>query len=101
MSDDLDLKCIGARHRLCLEDRPHRRDRDDDQDQQGNDGPRNLERGVAVHVLRLGLALARPEFHQRDDEHAFDEDEDRRAGPDQEPEQAVDVSIEVRSAMKN
>jgi hypothetical protein len=101
MTHDFDLKGVFTRFCLGLEDRADGGNADDDQDEQRDYGPRDLERGIAVDVFRLGLAGTLPELDQRQDEDRFDEDEDRGSGVDQQLEKMIDVPIDVRASMEN
>jgi hypothetical protein len=101
MPHDLDLQGVGARDGLLLEDRPHRWNPDADQDEERNHRPGNLQRRVAVNVLRLRLARTVPELEEREDQNAFDEDEDGCSGPDQKLEKTIDVAIDVCSLMED
>ena len=67
-----------------IEQRLHRRDTDADQDQRRNDGERNLERRLAMRLLRDDLAaiaeLDHAQEHDTDDDHEHDAgDHERRA----------------------
>ena len=83
------------------ENGPDRRNGDDDQNDERDHGPRDLERGVAVNVFWLGLAWPLAEFDQRPDEDSLDKNEDAGPEPNQEPEEIVDVPIDIRALMKN
>ncbi|MNY23640.1 hypothetical protein D3C86_1573140 [compost metagenome] len=65
------------------------RDRDRNQDDRGDDGPDDLERGVAVDLLGLS-ALARAELHQDEGHGDPDPDEDHGGEPEDEVVDPVD-----------
>src|SRR5512146_1161033 len=60
MSDHLDLQCIRPRLSLRLEDRPDRRNGDDDQNQERDDRPGDFKGSVAVDMLRRRLPRTSP-----------------------------------------
>src|SRR5262245_10616545 len=101
MSDDFDLKRIGARRGLRLHDGLHRGHADHDQDEEGDDGPRDLQRGVAVNVFGLGLSRPGTEPDQRPDQEGLYKKEDRRAGDDEDSEKEVYNPIEVCALVKD
>ena len=59
MADHLDLKRVRNGARLRDEDRTHRGNRDEHENHRRRDGPEDLERRVAVDVLRL-VGVAAP-----------------------------------------
>ena len=58
-----------------LEDGAHRGHRDDRQDQGRNDGPDDLDRGVAVGLVRLGISGLTPEAEDGVEQNPLDQHE--------------------------
>src|SRR4051794_32210303 len=82
---DFVLQAVLTRLCLRLEDETDGRNSNHDQDEKRNDGPRDLQRGVAVYVFRLGLIGPLAELPERPNQDEFHEDEDNRSGNDQQP----------------
>src|SRR5690242_15911818 len=101
MADDLDLQGVAPRLALRAENRAHGWDGDEDEDQRGNDRPRDLEGRVAVHMFRLPRRGTATEAHERVDQYGFDDDEYDRSEPDQDLKEKSDVAIGVCAIVKD
>jgi hypothetical protein len=74
------------------EDAAHRGDRHDGQDHGGQDGPADLEPGVAVELARLAVvALALPKPEDGDEQQGLNDDEHADGQPEHQIPQAVDA----------
>jgi len=92
--DDLDRHGV----RRCLrrfKDAPDRRYRDQRQNDRGNDGPDDFDRGVAVGLLRLGIGRLAPELENRENQRSFDQNEDHHRPLDRRHEDVVDHGGEI------
>ena len=65
------------------------------EDQERNHGPRDFQRRVAVNVLGGRLTWTAAILDQRPDKDGFNEDEDSRAGVNENSEEVVDIPIEI------
>ena len=54
-----------------------------------------------MNVFRLRLAGSLPKLDQREDENAFDKDEDGGTGPDENLEKKRDIPIDVRPLVED
>ena len=77
---DFDGQRVFARNRVGLEDGPDRRNGDGGQDQRGNDRPDDLDRGVAVGLVRLRISGLTPKAENGVEQHALDQHE-HQEGP--------------------
>ena len=97
MADDLDpqraLGCVAR----GLENRAHRGNGDEHEDQRRRERPANLERRVAVHRLRRRGTRSRAIARDRVQQQRFDDDEDDHCPPKNVGEQVVERSAEIRS----
>ena len=77
MAGDVDVDDISLGRASEVEQRPHCRHRNRDEDHRRNDRPHNLQWRVAVNLLGLAvvvLALPEPEYGK--DESSLNDDED-------------------------
>ena len=95
MADHFDAqRTLGAGPRR-REDRAHRGDGDEDEDQRRREGPPDLEHRVPVHRFREAAADAGAIAHDDDEQQRFDDEKHDDRPPKNGGEQAIERGAEI------